>query len=118
MSGFFVRVSEDAMPNLSPAVTTRAVAVQLVSESGYLTLTEAMPLLSVMTSGCQKTVERKSLRTCTAGSCNRATAAFGGGGLWPNLSSLPFTGAFIGPSAETSDMDLYAPPMAAESDLA
>src|SRR5215471_15371471 len=49
-------------------VAARAVASQLVSESGYFTFTVAAPFVSVFTSGSQRMVERKSLRTWTAGS--------------------------------------------------
>ena len=63
MSGCLVRADAVAMPNWLPVLAARAVAVQPVSESGNLTLTTALPFLSVMTSGCQIAVERKSLRT-------------------------------------------------------
>src|SRR5690242_9697029 len=56
------------MPNWFVVLAARAVAVQVVSESGYLTFTLAAPFASVFTSGSQRIVERKSLRTCTAGS--------------------------------------------------
>ena len=66
MSGFFVRVDEVAMPNCFAAVTARAVARHVVSESGNLKVTRATPSLPVITSGFQNAVERKSLRTLTS----------------------------------------------------
>src|SRR4026207_1679358 len=76
------------MPNWLPAATTRAVADQVVNESGYLTLTVAVPSASVFTSGNHRIVERKSLRTCTAGSCpgagGGASAADTTAGKFPN----------------------------------
>src|SRR2546423_1665923 len=55
------------MPNSFAVLAARAVAVQVVNESGYLTFTVATPSASVFTSGNQRTVERKSLRTWTGG---------------------------------------------------
>ena len=69
INGCFVRVLPNAIPNLSPVVIARAVAVQLVSESGNLTLTVALPFESVATSGCQNAVDLKSFRTVTAAPC-------------------------------------------------
>src|SRR5256885_2129799 len=51
------------MPNWLPVEAARAVAFQAVTESGYLIVTRAVPSASVLTSGCQKIVERKSERT-------------------------------------------------------
>src|SRR5438477_8579950 len=68
MSGCLVWVFVLAIPNWFPVVAARTVLFQLVSESGYFTLMVALPFLSVMRSGFQRMVERKSVRTCTAGS--------------------------------------------------
>src|ERR1051325_7671161 len=69
MSGCLVRVWPSPMPHRLLMLDTHAVAFQPVNESGYFTFTVATPCWSVTTSGCQKTVERKSLRTCTAAPC-------------------------------------------------
>src|SRR3990172_4411758 len=79
ISGFFARVLVEAIPNWLPWLATRAVAFQEVNESGYFTLIAALPSLPVITSGCQKTVARKSVRTCTAAS-GAGWAAAGGAG--------------------------------------
>ena len=68
MSGCFVRVVALAMPNCAPLPTARAVVFQPVSESGYFTGTRAVPSAPVFTSGSQRMVERKSVRTTTFGS--------------------------------------------------
>src|SRR5581483_4842465 len=99
------------MPNWFASVTARAVAFQPVSESGYLTLIVALPSGPVLTSGCQKIVDRKSVRTCTAGSCWGASTAGAVGaaadkaaiGTLPgiSISNLPAIPAFLkalGPS--------------------
>src|SRR5579863_6771211 len=77
ISGCFVRVLVVAMPNWFASVAARAVAFQLVSESGYLILTTTMPSFPVMTSGCHRMVERKSERTCT-GDCGSPGGEAGG----------------------------------------
>src|SRR5947209_4171231 len=59
INGCFVPVEALAIPNWLPAVAQRAVAFQLVSESGYFSLMVALPSLSVMRSGCQIMVDRK-----------------------------------------------------------
>src|SRR5690242_21123838 len=75
------------MPNSLAVVTTRAVADHVVNESGYLTFTMAVPSASVFTSGIHTIVERKSLRTCTAGSC--AAIASTGAGVGDAGCSVP-----------------------------
>ena len=52
-------ICKDRIPS-GHKVATRAVALHRVSESGNFTLTTALPSLSVTTSGCQKTVERRA----------------------------------------------------------
>ena len=67
MSGLRVRAAAFSMPKRWSRACTRAVARHDVNESGNVTSTRAVPSSPVTTSGCQNMVERKSLRTCTAG---------------------------------------------------
>ena len=52
-----------ALPTLLSAVIPRAVVRQVVSESGKLNFTEALPSAPVFTSATQKAVSGKALRT-------------------------------------------------------
>ena len=117
MSGCLVRVVVSAMPNWFACETARAVAFQLVSESGYFTLTVAVPFLSVRTFGCQKTVERKSLRTTTAGSSpaegfpgNRPLGAFARD-RFPAIGISPSIGTPAGASSGIALTAKVLPPM-------
>src|SRR6185369_4300006 len=114
------------MPNWFPVVATRAVADQVVNESGYLTFTLAVPSASVFTSGNQRIVERKSLRTCTAGSCVVETSTGAGVAIGAIAESLlrPWTGndltclLLIRPSIEMFDSAARTPPPAPAGPLA
>ena len=66
--GWRVRVFAVAMPKRAPSSTARTFVLQRVVESGYSKRSVACPFSSVTTSGVQKAVARKSLRTRTAGS--------------------------------------------------
>src|SRR5688572_22939518 len=111
MSGCFVRVDESPRPNRFPVVTARAVADHVVSESGYLTFTVAVPSASVLTSGSHRIVERKSLRTWTAGSCGAATSpswevALADGAILNRFAVRPATGSS---EMETRSVEISSP---------
>src|SRR5688572_30122194 len=97
INGFRVRTVADEAPTSVAVEKAVAEAFHDVVESGYCTLTLAVPLASVARSGRQRMVLRKSVRTlmATPFACGdgATTAGGGGGGMGAIAAAVSIIGA-------------------------